>query len=167
MAATIRRVVAVLAALASIALAGAGGVRAADPTLGATVEADVYVSEDAHLTVWNRSNVEARFDLIPSGDWSVEPSSLVLAADEKRDVAILGAGEDGATVGVVVRATAPVPQGHSETVVTLEARVYHARPFDPLRLVLGAWWLLVVLATVVVVLRRLRPWEYRVARAGR
>jgi len=163
---TIRRVVVVLAALASIALAGAGGVRAADPTLGATIEADVYLDEDAHLTVWNRSNVEARFDLLPSGDWTVEPSSLVLAPDEKRDMVISGAGDDGATVGVVVRATAPAPQGHSETVVRLEARVYHERPFDPFRLVLGAWWVLVVVATVVVVLRRLRPWEYRVTRAA-
>jgi hypothetical protein len=164
---TIRRVVVTLASVAAIAAAGAGGVRAADPTLGATIEADVFLDEDAHLTVWNRSTVEARFDLIPSGEWTVEPSSVVLAADEKRDLAIGGSGSDGATVAVIVRGTAPIPQGHSESIIQLEARIFHARPFDPLRLVLPAFWLVVVVVTAVAVVRRLRPWEYRLSRAGR
>lgn len=164
---TIRRVVVTLASVVAIAAAGAGGVRAADPTLGATIEADVFLDEDAHLTVWNRSTVEARFDLIPSAEWTVEPSSLVLAPDEKRDLAIGGSGTDGATIAVIVRGTAPVPQGHSESIVQLEARVFHVKPFDPSPLIWGALWAAIATVVAVAILRRTRPWEIRVTRAGR
>lgn len=148
----IRRVVVVLASVAAIAAAGAGGIRAAEPELGATVEANVYTDEDPRLTVWNRSNVEARFELLPSGGWTVDPAVLVLRPDERREVAVGGAGDDGATVAVIARSVAPAPPGRSESVVRLEARVYHARPLDAAQLVLG---ILAALAVVLVVARGL------------
>ena len=70
-----------LVALASIALAGAAGVRA-DFSLGATIQSRVYISDGRALQVWNRSTVPATFTFATGGEWATDPSSVTLDADE-------------------------------------------------------------------------------------
>lgn len=161
---TILRVVYVLASVVAIAAAGAGGVRAADPVLGASIESSIFLSDNARMTILNRSTVEARFDLSSADGWTLTPSSVVLAPDESTTVDIGGSAPDGSRIAVVVRATASAPPGHSESILQLEARVYHARPFDPSPWIWRTLFAAIVATTVVIVLRRTRPWEYRVAR---
>lgn len=162
---TIRRVVVVLAALASIALAGAGGVRAASPTpapaLGATVESRVYLADDRNLTVWNRSTVEARFDFEPSGGYTMEPASVVLEPDATATVAIVGDGDDGTHVNVVIRSTATPPPGATESVGVVVATIYHSRPFDPSEWIWRALAVAFAVAAVIVVARRGRQFASR------
>lgn len=131
-------------ALLVLAAAGAGSVRAA-PELGATIESVIYHAEDETLTVVNRSTVEAEFTLEAKGQWQVEPATLVLDPGEQADVAVTGAGEDGAAVYVRVASIADVPAGAQLGVLLLTARVREVRPFD--------WWSIAewVLAGLVLV----------------
>jgi hypothetical protein len=153
---TILRVAVLLATLAGTYLAGVGAVRAADPTLGATVESRVYVEEDRALRVWNRSDLEATFTFEPSGGWAVEPPVLVLQPDERSSVVVAGDGEDGATVAITVRSTAPIPPGHSESVISLASTVYHARPPDAPPWLWGAFWIVAAVIVAVLAAREAR-----------
>lgn len=153
---TIRRVVVTLAALASIALAGAAGVHAADPTIGAAVESRVFTDEDRALRVANRSDVTATFDFTATDEWRIVPGRLVLDAGASGQVVVVGDGEDGAPVTVTITSAQPAPQGTARSAIQLTSRIYHARPFDPAPLVWGALAAVLALLVLIVVARRAR-----------
>lgn len=161
---TIRRVVVTLAALASIALAGAAGVHAADPTIGAAVESRVFTDEDRALRVVNRSDVTAIFDFTATGDWRIVPDRLVLDAGVSGQVVVVGDGEDGSPVTVTIASAQPAPPGTARSAIQLTSRIFHARPFDVSEWLWRVLWAASAVVAFVVVMRRLRPWELRVAR---
>ena len=147
--------------------AGAGGVRAADPTIGASVQSKVYIDASRELLVWNRSTVEARFDFEPNDGWTVRPTSLVLQPDEQSHVEVLGLGTDGGVVGITVRSTAPAPTTGDVNVIAFDSHVFLVTPFDPWPIARGVLLALLALVVVLALLRRLRPWEWRVTRVAR
>lgn len=153
-----------VASFVALAHAGAAGVRAADETLGATIQSRVYLDQGGDLIVWNRSTVEARFDLSSSDGWIVTPASVVLAPNESATVVVSGAGADGSTIDITLRGTAPVPKGQTESVLAFASRVFYEAPLDWLPII--AWIVASIVAIIALslALRRLRPWEYRVQR---
>ena len=155
---TIRRVVVVLSALASIALAGAGSVHAADPSIGLTAfPAPMHVDAGRDLTVRNEGNVPMTFTFEMPDGYSVAPSSLTLDAGADGTVHVSGAGADS-TMKVMGTMASSAPQGTERTVAVMEVRLFGPSPFNPTPWIWRVLWLvaaLFVVARGLVALRRL------------
>lgn len=160
-----RAVLTVVGLAILIGMAGASSVRAAEPELGASIQSVVYVREDPTIKVWNRSTIEALFTVTPSGGWTVDRDTLTLAPDEQTSVRVTGTGDDGAGIAVRIVATGPTPQGAQRSELLLGARVFFTRPFDWQRVLIVAMFALVAIVAAILILRRLRPWELRLARS--
>lgn len=162
---TARAVLIVVGLVVLIGTAGSASVRAAAPELGASIQSVVYVTEDRTLALWNRSTTEAAFTLTPTGGWALDRDNLILAPDEHATVRIVGTGDDGASISVHVIATAPTPVGAQQSELVLTSQVFQQRPFDLASLIVPVLFVVVAIVAALLVLRRLRPWELRVARA--
>lgn len=120
-------------ALAVVALAAAAGAtRAADDTIGATVQSRVYLAESRTLAVHNQSTLAVRFTVEPAAGLTADPASLILAPDELG--AFILAGDVGAepahlTVRVDQLTTDP---GADTTALAFPVTVAAARPSEPL-----------------------------------
>jgi hypothetical protein len=164
---TVLRAVVTLVATAGIALAGASGAAAADPTLGASIQSRVYVAESRDLLVWNRSGVRAVFTFYStSSEWTVTPATITLDPDEHSSVQVGGDGSDDVAITISVSSEAAPPPGTSAVALSFQSFVAHTRPWDASSLIAPAFYVLVALVVVLAVLRRLRPWEWRVTRVA-
>jgi hypothetical protein len=165
---TILRAARVIATVLVLALAGAASVRAADATLGATVQSKVYVNDSRALQFQNLSTVRAVFTFAPSGGWRTDPPTVTLGPTEVGSVTIVGDDADGSKIGVTVTSADPTPQGESRTALAFTATIYHAAPFDLAQWAWRALWgvgtLLVVLRLLVAVRRVTRRYSLRLER---
>jgi hypothetical protein len=156
-----------LTVLAGIALAGAVGARAAEPSLGATVQSRVYLADSRELLVWNRSTVPASFSFTAPAGFTIEPASIDLEPDGHGVVTIAGDAADGSAIAIVLTSRAPVPAGASPVNLAFQALVFHQRPVDWLAVALLATAALLGLLVLALALRRWRPWDLRLARVER
>jgi hypothetical protein len=166
---TVLRAVVTLVASASIALAGAAGVHAADPTAD-TIGVGIYpgivrVDERQAFTIQNRGSVPMDFDIEAPGGWTVEPTHVsALGVHDFAEIRIVRSGDDGS---VYVRGSATgvaAASGQDLSIAAVEVPVVSGTPWPVVR---AALFVLLVVATVVVLLLRTRPWELRVSRSGR
>ena len=68
-------------------------------------------------------------------------------------------------MSILVRPATATPAGQEATALRLSVSVYHERPFDPSRYVGPVLYGVVALVAVLAVLRRVRPWQWRITRA--
>jgi hypothetical protein len=133
-----------LVALVVLATAGAGSVRAADDTLGASVEATIYADQDRVVSVLNRSTVDARFTFEAHDGWQVTPAALVLAPQEPGEVRITQVGSRASDLLVRIDSLAPTPAGEQRADVALTSHLLLEHPFDWVPLVIGGVVLLLL-----------------------
>jgi hypothetical protein len=151
---TILRVAVTLLALASVALAGAGGIRAASPTVGGTLSAVGNT-----VTVKSNGNVPARITLSAE---VVHLSETTFALDSGQSHTVTFAGDP---VGKVYAAFAVVTGATSGDTNSLTLAV-GLKPYTPPLDLAPYGAALLVFAGLVLALRRWRPWQYRLARRG-
>lgn len=158
----------VILATASIALAGAGAIRAA--TLGATLgPTTVYGSDhEPFVLIVNRSDVAGSVILQADNGWQLAEGAFTLAPGEQHRVPILtvGTGEGRAYMQLAEAGRTAAP-GETANAVLLSVRLVVQRPFDPVPLITSLLALLVGLAAALYALWRIKPWQYRLARAER
>jgi hypothetical protein len=162
---TVLRAAVVLAALASIALAGAAGVHAAGPTsIGLSVYPPTIDPERSReVQVTNAGGLRTEYTFTAPDGYSVEPDTITLDPAEMTTVVLHGDGDGGHLI--VTGSSVASAGGNSDT--TSAAVGVKILSTDRL-----AWlWKLIPYALVALavafLLRRLRPWEWRVTRAAR
>lgn len=125
------KAVLVVATLVALAYAGAAGVHATtDAGLSIAVQSEVFIDQGGRMIIRNDSPVEIRVAFSPSGGWTVEPESVVMAPDETTVIIVAGDGPDGATIEVRAGAATDAPEGAEPVNLVLMPRVYHEAPFD-------------------------------------
>lgn len=153
------RVALTLAAVLAVALAGTSSVRAADPNdrIGGALSAT-----PTKVTLTSQGTVPVDVTMKPSGPFTVTPD--VFRLDPGQTVALSVSGTPSGTISATLRPLAEASVGDTAA-LTLEV----AMPAPATDAPDWRWALYLVLAaaTIVVVLRRLRPWEYRVERRRR
>jgi hypothetical protein len=159
------RALGVILALVSIALMGAGGVRASD-SIGASIQSLVVIGESRDLTVLNRSTVVAQFTFLPSDGWSTSPPTIDLKPNEQRAVQVIGNGTDGSKITIHV--TSLTSPAGSRSILEFTTKVLLARPFDlasaiPIALAVLVG-LFVVLRVGIGLVRRVRRYSFKVER---
>lgn len=157
------RAAATLLALAGLALAGAGAVHAADPTAAPTVGGALSVNP-AEVRVLSTGNVPAHVVLATDGGAVLTPSSFDLAPGQVGTAAV--SGDPHGTVSAAFSISLP-GAGERSGVVLEAAFDKPAAPVPWVPLAGGALLALAALLALGYLVRRLRPWELRVARAGR
>lgn len=162
-----RAALTVLAVL-SILLGAAGAVRAAEPTplpdtMGASVSAIVIADESPSLHVTNRGSVETTFTATVPDGWGITPASITLTPGQEGVLTLTGRGDAG--LATVYGAQTHPRTGDATAIRFGAIRVMQTRPFDPMRYLPTVLYALLALGVVLLVLRRVRPWQYRLTRA--
>ena len=167
---TALRAVASFLAAVGFVLAAVGTVAAADPslvpgpgTLGAEVSAAVIADERPTAYVTNRGSVETTFRMdVPDG-WHVEPT-IVLQPGEQGTFHVTGSGDAG---DAVILGTPTAKAGADSTAIRFgKIALLATRPFDPSRLLGPLLTALAVIAAIAFLLRRFRPWQWRLTRVA-
>lgn len=123
------RALVAISVLAAFGAAGAGVVRAAEPTLGATVESRIFLDVARAIHVINRSTVSALVTATPTAGYTTDPVSMVLAPQQEGIFVVIGDAPDGTKIPITVTSAAPVAGARSAG--SLDVTVMHYRPFDP------------------------------------
>lgn len=163
---TVLRAAVNLLALASVALARAGAVHAADPidTIGITVDpGTVDIDAGRTVSITNRGTVAMDFTFdLPDG-WTVEPTRIdALPAGETAQVSIGGYGASGR---MTVSGTASRPAGTSgfsdRSTIEMSVRIAGGNVLlDAAPFALGG----LALVAVALIVWRTKPWQLRLSR---
>lgn len=153
------RLAALLVALASLGLAGAASVRAAEPTPVPTVGGALSVANRT-ITITSRGNVPARIAMSAT-DVSVAQVAFTLDPGASRDVAYTGPVKGSVSATFTALSATGESGSATLTVNLIPGKAPPPQPdFTPLGLGAAAVLALALLA------RRLRPWQWRITRTG-
>lgn len=155
-----KRAVAILSLIAVLAVPGT--VAAAD-TLGASVSAEVVTSESPLVNVLCLSTVPTTFYAEAPTGWTITPSNLTLEPGASGTFTVSGNGDPGNLVILGKPTTAA--SGNVTTAIRFGTiklmSTRPAQPFDPSSLLLGLGVALLLLAGLLSLLWRVKPWRYR------
>lgn len=146
-----------LFALASLVLAGAGGLRAAEPTSAPTVGGTLSV-DGRTISVYSNGNVPATIFMSAEAVTLTE-TSFALLPGETRELTFSGE-PDGRVTALYVAQAEGQESGSAALSISLSP-VPYVPPTDWAPLLLLA----AVLGAFLLVLRRFRPWRWRIVTA--
>ena len=156
------RAAAALLALASLVLAGAGPAVAADPSTAPSVGGALSVNP-TEVRVLSNGSVPAHVVLSTDGTAVLTPSSFDLQPGEVGRAAV--SGEPHGTVSAAFSVSLP-GAGERSGVVLEAAFDKTPAPTDWLAIGLRGLAGLAGLVALAYLLRRTKPWRYRLTRAG-
>lgn len=149
---------------------GVGVAVAADPTsapntLGATVSGYVILDESPTVLVRNEGSVLTTFTATVPDGWAFEPVSMLLEPGESGRFTLSGTGDAGNMV-ILGRSTGLIASGGDTSAIQFGSiALMQTRPFDPSRYYGTALLVALILTGTGLVLRRTKPWQYRLTRA--
>lgn len=139
-----------------LALAGTASVRAADVgTIGGKLSADSHAA-----TLTSQGTLPVSVQITVDGPLTVKPDHFTLDPGQTVKMAVSG-GDRGTISARLTALTAPAGQDAASATLSVTLKPYVAPPTVP------TWPLYAALAIVAaaLVMRRLRPWRYRLVRA--
>jgi hypothetical protein len=154
-----KRILLTLMTVLFILLTGTAAVRAAD-TLGARITNNIITDEDPSLHILNLGTVPMTFTVKAPDGWVASPTSLLLSPQQEGIITLTGKGDPGKVV-VTGTSAGTVASGQDRSAIQLSATVMATRPFDVTKYAGGAFWTAVILIGGFIVMRRLRPWRWR------